>query len=62
MATRHNRLTVTINGNDTVTLRMQRRPAGWGPIDTFQFTLTRRTFERALADADMTVPWQELSR
>lgn len=61
MATRLNRMTVHVNGIDTVTLKMVRR-SDWGPTETFQFTLPRRTFERALKDAQITVPWQEAVR
>lgn len=56
--TRLNSLTIEVNQRTgSVTLRMQRRTE-WGRVDSFQFTLPRDTFERALEDADVVVPWR----
>lgn len=53
-------LKVTLNATGTVTLRIKERWGSYGPIrNQWQVTFTRREFERALRDAEITIPWQD---
>ena len=56
-----NRLTVTKNAtNKTVTLVMERRGA-WGSVwDRFQFTIEESKFDKALLDAQIIAPWNQV--
>lgn len=57
MSTHLNRLKVTQSDkNRTTTLHLQRRDSFGHLVEEIQFTVLNSTFERALKDAEITVP------
>lgn len=51
---------ITLNPSGTVTLFVVERWGRYGPIrDSRRLTFERRDFERALRQAEVTVPWDQ---
>jgi hypothetical protein len=58
--TNRNKLKINLTAQGNARLTMERRDS-WGSVtERFQFTVPRRTLERALADATIEAPWKEL--
>jgi len=62
MNTRYNKVKVTLTETDRVRLEIEFRDS-WGQVQKRQqVSFSRRVFERALRDADITVPWSAVNR
>lgn len=60
MGARQNRMKAKLNANGTVTLKMERRDT-WNIVrERMSFTMSRRDFDKALANATIEAPWKGL--